>query len=87
MPNGETDGLTQLIAIVKAETTQEALGRLAAFQESSYRKLIQGIGNLNAGVDRLTKSTKRLSVATWFLVGLTVVLAALTGVLVWRTFP
>ena len=41
---------------------------------------------LAVSIDRLDKSSKRLNYLTWALVGLTVVLAILTGISVWKIF-
>ena len=79
------DVVRQILEIAEADTTQRAVALSTALQEGSSRKLIQGIDQLNNSVTALARSTARLGWATWVLVALTIVLAVLTGVLVWKT--
>lgn len=86
MANGDLgNDLKHLLGIAEADTTQKAMALATALQEASSRKLIQGVQELNAGVEKLneflaklTAAVNRLNRGSRWLVGLTVVLTACT---------
>ncbi len=67
--------------VSEAKSPMEATAFLALLQEDSSRQLIQSINKLEGGIKNLAGSSGRLEKATYVLIGLTVILALLTGIL------
>ena len=72
--------------IAKAESPMEATALAAMLQESAFRELIDGIDKLNSSTTDLVKGSNRLLRLTLVLAALTAVLLICTGALVWLTY-
>ena len=80
------DHLQKLFAIAKAENEKESLALASAMQSDSFDKVLNALGKLDGSIKNLDGALKRLSLSSWAMVVLSIAIAALTCVLVYRSF-
>ena len=93
MPPTLTERLQRHLDIAQAKSTEEALALSSAVQTDLFGELHGLVRDLDGSVHKLTRvvenlvsSSNRTLYASWAIAVLTVALAALTAVLLWRTW-
>ena len=80
------EDLQTFFAIAKADNEKEAIALASAMQADSFGQVLDALRKLDSSIKHLDAVLKRLTCSSWAMVALSVAIAVLTGVLVYRGF-